>query len=233
MEKSNPLITTISFLILLFLILSCSKENIEKCSANCANVIFSGKIWDSSNRKGLADLPVRVYWKDAGFCIICPQDEIARSKTDAQGNFYLNLSVDSSRFHGNRLYVEVPIPGDYIANNSHNGVLATSLGQYIPLVQNIKFTMYQAANLNIKLQRTQTDNFISFELSYLFDFTTGGIYWHSGGPPLPHTEFTRVAGANVFTKVSWRKGYGPGMTSTFTDSIKCTVTGPNAIILDY
>src|SRR6185503_11113542 len=115
MKKINPIMAAISFLILLFLIVSCSKK-IEKCRVNCANVIFSGKAWDSSNRKGVANLPVRVYWEDAGLCYICPEDEIARSKTDAQGNFYLNLSVDSSRFHGNRLYVEVPLPGGYIAN---------------------------------------------------------------------------------------------------------------------
>jgi len=233
MKKINVAIATNAFLILLFLIVSCSKEKFEKCRGNCANVIFSGKAWDSSNRKGLADLPVRVYWEDAGLCYICPEDEIARSKTDAQGNFYLNLSVDSSRFHGNRLYVEVPLPGGYIANGSYNGVLATSLGQYVPLAQNIKFTMYEATNLNIKLQRTQTDNFIYFELNYLLDYTTGGIYGYNGSAPLPYTDFTRVTGANVFTKVSWRKGYGPGMTSTFTDSIKCTVAGPNTIILNY
>ena len=233
MKKINLARATNAVLILSFLIVSCSKEKIEKCQANCANIIISGKAWDSSNRKGLANIPVKVYWQDAGLCYICPEDVIATSKTDEQGNFYFNMSLDSSRFHGNRLRVEVPMPGGYIANSSHNGVLRESIGQYTPSFQNIKFTMYQAAKLNIKLTRTQTDNYIGFELSYLFDFTRGGIYGYFGPPPSPYTDFNVTAAANVYTKVSWQKWLSPGVISTFVDSIKCTVAGPNTITLNY
>src|SRR4030095_6537884 len=122
MKKIKPAMAANTFLILSFLIVSCSKEKMEKCLANCTNIIISGKAWDSSNRKGLANTTVKIYWQDAGICYICPEDVIATSKTDDLGNFYTNMSLDSSRFHGNRLHVEVPIPGGYIANSSHNGV---------------------------------------------------------------------------------------------------------------
>lgn len=225
--------TAVIVLSILALFCSCVKEGIEKCTANCANIIISGQVWDSSYRRGSPNIPIRVYWKDAGMSPIYTEDEIEKSKTDDQGNFYLNLSIDSSRFHGNNLYIEVPLSSDYIANGSHNGVLAESISQYYPLVQSLRFTMYQAANLKIKLQRTQTDNFIAFDLSYVFDYTTGGIYGHNGGPPLPYTEFNRITGANVYTKVTWRKVYSPGVFSFFTDSIKCIANTSNVLVMDY
>jgi hypothetical protein len=230
--KTIQFVVVVTVFINSFFIAACTKSDIEKCQSNCADIIISGKAWDSSAQKGLANLPVRVYWQDAGMCPICPEDQIASTKTDGDGNFYIDMQIDRLRFNGNRLHVQVSMPLGYVGNGSHNGVLDESTGQYQRLFQN-KFTMYQAANLNIKLQRTQTDNFISFELKYLFDYTTGGIYYRYGPPPLPYTEFIRVAGANVFTKVTWVKGYGFGMSATFTDSIKCVANTSNTIVLDY
>ncbi|HMK19724.1 MAG TPA: hypothetical protein VK492_16090 [Chitinophagaceae bacterium] len=233
MKKIKFAMIANTFFIMLLLIVSCSKEKIEKCRGNCANIIISGKVWDSSNRKGLANTTVKIYWQDAGVCYICPEDVIGTSKTDGEGNFYINMSIDSSRFHGNRLHIEAPLPGGYIANGSYNGVLRESIGQYNQSFQNIKFTMYQAAKLNIKLTRTQTDNYIGFELYYLFDFTRGEIYGYFGPPPSLYTDFNVTAAANVYTKVSWQKWLSPGVTSTFVDSIKCIVAGPNTITLNY
>ena len=229
MKKINLAIAAM----LSLLIASCTKEKIGKCRANCANIIISGQAWDSSYRKGLANLPVKLYWQDAGWCPICPENIIANSKTDADGRFYFNMSIDSSRFHGNALHIAVTMPTDYIANVSHNGFMKASIGQYVPSVQNIRFHMYEAAKLNIKLQRTQTDNYIGFELYYLFDYTRGGIYGYFGPPPSLYTDFNVTAAANVYTKVSWQKWHSPGVISTFVDSIKCVANTNNSITLEY
>ena len=233
MKKFNILKAAGLSLAALIFLASCSKEGIEKCRGNCANIIISGQAWDSSYRKGLANLPVKLYWQDAGFCILCPEDVIANSKTDANGRFYFNLSIDSSRFHGNRLHVAVTMPAGYIANGGYNGLMDESIAQYISSVQNMRFHMYESAKLNIKLQRTHTDNYIRFELHYLFVFTTGGIYGYFGPPPSPYTDFNVIAAANVYTKVSWQKWLSPGVISTFVDSIKCVANTNNSITLNY
>ena len=219
--------------ILSLLIVSCTKARIEKCRANCANIIISGQVWDSSNRKGLAKIPVKVYWQDAGICYLCPENVIAVFKTDDQGRFSLDMAIDSSLFHGNRLRISATMPGGYIANGSHNGFLEKSFIQYRQFYKNLKFTMYQAANLNIKLQRAQTDNFIIFELDYVFDFTRLGIYYYNGSAPVSVSSFNVVTGSGVFTKISWRKVHGVGMFSTFVDSIQCLANTNNSIILNY
>ena len=232
--KTSDLIKTVGILLsALALFNSCTKDGIEKCRANCANILISGQVWDSSYRKGIANHPVKLYWQDAGVCYICPEDVIANFKTDVNGRFHLNLSVDSSRFHGNRLHIAAELPAGYISNGSHNGFVDRSIRQYRQSIQNIKFTMYHATKLNIKLERRQTDNFIAFDLYYLFDFTRGGIYGYYGPPPLPVTNFNVVAAANVYTKVSWQKVYSPGVFSTFVDSIKCVANTHNSIVIGY
>lgn len=229
------------YLVALIFLTSCSKEGIEKCRGNCANIIISGQAWDSSYRKGLANLPVKLYWQDAGWCYLCPEDVIADSKTDASGRFYFNMSIDSSRFHGNALHIAVTMPNGYISNasvgyisngpNSRN--MDAAIYQYTPSVQNIRFHMYESAKLNIKLQRTQADNYIGFDLNYLFDFTTNGIYGYFGPPPSAYTDFNVTTAANVYTKVSWQKWPSPGVISTFVDSIKCVANTNNSITLNY
>jgi hypothetical protein len=223
------------------LIASCTKEGVDKCRSNCAIIIISGQAWDSSYRKGMANIPVKVYWQDAGMCFICPENIIANSKTDANGRFYFNMSIDSSRFHGNGLHIAVTMPTGYISNGSvgyisngsNGGNMDAAIYQYTSSVRNIRFHMYESAKLNIKLQRTQTDNYIGFDLNYRFDFTRFGIYGYFGPPPSAYTDFNVATAANVYTKVSWQKWLSPGVISTFVDSIKCVANSNNTITLNY
>lgn len=232
MKTPDTLKIIIALLTAFVLFSSCTKKPFD-CRSNCAKIIISGQVWDSSYRKGLPNLPVKIYWQDAGMCPICPESVIGNSNTDANGRFYFNMSIDSSRFHGNNLHVAAQLPADYIANTSHNGFVDESFSQYNQSFQNIKFTMFQAAKLNIRLQRTQTDNYIGFELFYRFAFTRFGIYGYFGPPPSQYTDFNVTTAANVYTKVSWHKAHSPGVFTDFVDSITCVANANNTIVLNY
>src|SRR5215204_3917468 len=92
-------------------IVSCKKET---CHGNCEEIKIVGRVVDSSNTKGLANILVKVYWQDRGICYQCPEIDISSKKTDKDGNFNFSVSIDTSRFGKYALYVAIPIPKGYI-----------------------------------------------------------------------------------------------------------------------
>jgi len=215
---------------------SCKKET---CQGNCANISISGTLIDSSTSRGLAKVPINVYWQDQGVCYSCPQIDVLNAKTDNDGNFSFTTSIDTSRFGRYALYVSAPIPPGYIPDGylgdpiNQENLLKESLSNYTSSFDNIRFILYQKTNLNIQLVRTQNDIFTGFDLDYYYDFTHLGLYTYTGPPPVSVTSFSRATAANVFTKIIWTKGYGFGQTSSFVDSIKCTVNTNNSISIPY
>lgn len=218
---------------LLFLV-SCKKE-FTKCSGNCETLTISGRVIDASNNKGVAGVPVSVYWMDAGICYVCPHLAVGGWKTNASGDFRFHVSVDRSMFGSYTLYVEVPVPHGYIANSREDTHLRANMHRYNPLeLQNLRFEVFQKTDLTLRLTRVNADNFRSFEVGYRYDYTGIGIYDNNGSQPATSFDVTVPTAANVFTKVYWSKWYGvPGQWTSFTDSIKCLAGRTNTIVINY
>src|SRR5436190_13250614 len=99
-----------SLLIISMLVFSCSK-NKDRCSRNCVDLEFSGQVFDSSNRAGLSNLPVKIIWADSG----SPIEDIGNGTTDNAGNFRIRTTIDTSKFApATRVVVLVKIPAGYI-----------------------------------------------------------------------------------------------------------------------
>lgn len=232
--EARTMLRSISLIAIIFII-SCKKDDLIKCSGNCVPVTVSGKVIDVSNNKGLAGIPVSVYWMDAGICYVCPHLNVGMGLSNKSGEFHFNVSVENSRFGMYALYVEVPVPNGYIANMKDETSLWANMHYYNPSeLQDLKFEMFQKTHLTMKLTRLNTDNFKWFEVSYRFDYTGYGIYDNNGNQPATSFDLTVSTAANVFTKVYWGKWYGvPGQWTYFTDSIKCIAGRNNSIVINY
>ncbi len=212
--------------VIITLSISCKKQ---MCDGNCAPISISGRVVDSSNRSGIPGVPIKIYWQDLGLCYICPEIDVAESKTDNDGNFSFTISIDSLQFGGHGLFVSATIPRGYIPD----GYLVEFLPAYVPSFNNIRFVLFQKTDLSIQLVRTQNDNFTSLDLHYYYNFTHSGLYSYMGSPPTAIESFNVATAANVFTKIVLTKAYGFGQTSTFTDSIKCKSNSLNKIVVNY
>jgi hypothetical protein len=219
------------FLALIAASVSCKKET---CQGNCADITFSGRLIDSSSSRGLAKISIKVYWQDRAVCYSRPELDVFNTKTDNDGNFSFTTPIDTSRFGRYALYVSTPVPSGYIPDGylgdpiNQDNVLKESLSTYTTSFANIRFILYQKTTLNIQLVRTQNDIFSGFDLDYYYGFVHLGLY-----TPVNITTFSRATAANVFTKITWTKGYGFGQTSSFVDFIKCTANTNNSIIISY
>ncbi len=211
------------------LIISCKKNS---CTGNCGEIQISGQVIDTSTNKGLANVPIQVYWQKSGFCISCNKINVTNSKTSNEGNFNFSATVDKDRFKNYFLFVEAAIPNGYIHSYSKTErVEYDYLSEYDPQVSNLRFVMYPKANLSIKVVKNQNDNFNFFDVKYTYSPTSIGIF----NPPgtFSDTTFSVETSANIFTKIEWRKGYGFGQTKNFADSIKCSPVSNNSFTINY
>ena len=216
-------------LLTILIIISCKKNN---CNGDCREIQISGQVIDTSNNKGLANVPIQVYWQDRGFCISCTQMHVNNSKTNNQGSFDFIVTVDRERFETDFLYVEAAIPNGYIHSYSKTErVEYDYITQYDNQVSGLRFVMYPKANLLIKLVKNQNDNFNFFDVKYTYSPTSIGIFNSSGA--FTDTAFNVETSANIFTKIEWRKGYGFGQSKNFVDSIKCSSQSNNSFTINY
>ena len=221
-----------SYLILFLFVASCNKQT---CDANCSDIRISGKVINASTNAGLADIPIRVYWQDQGICYSCPEIDVGNSKTNQHGDFNFTVPADTGRFGRYGLNMEIPVPSGYIKDyTAPDDRIVHTFSKYNPTdFQNLSFILHSKANLSIKLQRTQNDNFNNFILHYKYGSVFRSIYSYTGQPPVAVTDFNIVTGANVYTKILWTKWNGGVQISSFIDSIICALTGINSIIVNY
>lgn len=215
--------------LIISLIISCKKNT---CNGDCREIHISGRVVDTSNNKGLANVPIQIYWQDRGFCISCSKMNVSNSKTNNQGNFDFVVTVDKERFKNDFLYVEAAIPNGYIHSYSKTERFEYDyVTEYDPEVSGLRFVMYPKANLLIKLVKNQNDNFNFFDVQYTYSPTSIGIFHPSG--TFTDTTFSVETSANIYTKIEWRKGYGFGQTKNFIDSIKCSPASNNNFTINY
>jgi hypothetical protein len=213
------------------LIFSCSK-NKDQCHGNCVDVEISGQVFDSSNRTGLSNMPVKIIWADSGSSI----EDIGNGTTDNAGNFKIKATIDTSKFApSTRIVVLVKIPAGYItAGNvrpNPNDEAEKYIYQYTGNIAGLQFVFYQQAILTVNFQRTQSDVFSYFESRYQFEEPQ--LKFVSANSPLTTNVYTLYTAANIYTKVSWLKAYASGQIAGYSDSVKCLANSVNSITVNY
>jgi hypothetical protein len=207
------------------LITSCKKDKNE----NFKQVVILGSVYDSSNRIGMKNVPVKVYWYGPAM----QETQIDSTKTDAQGNYSFKTTIDILRFSNQSLEVAAVVPNGFISMHDleHSTVGASTVGysemMYMPL-----FAMYEKTNLTINLQRTTNDTFSEFQLYYNYG---GRDYWVNieNNRPTGTILYNVVTAVGVKTKVHWTKKLSSGAITTFQDSISVLPNTANSITVAY
>lgn len=214
-------------LLLVSLITSCEKE----CGDNCAEISITGQVINASNKQGIANVPIQIYWQESGFGFFNTTLKLAKTKTNRQGQFKISKIIDKAKFDSYYLKVEADIPNGFIDNYGQNEKLTDYISQY-QSINDIRMEIYPEAKLAIKLVKNQNDNFNYFDLNYSYHrpFSAGGFQSSNG---LSDTTFNVKTAPNVYTRITWRKSYGFGQTPTFVDSILCSSSKENVFIINY
>ena len=218
-------ITLISLAIFMF-ITSCRKTNNGE---DYRNITISGTVFDSSNRVGMADVTVRIFWYGPQF----QETPVDSVKTNEQGNYSIKLPIDISRFKDQSLTVAAVVPEGFISvvDIEHPNVGASIVG-YSEFMDLPDFPMYQKTNLAINLSRTSNDAFTELGLYYNYG---GRDYWANFGnsKPTGSVSFNVSTASGVQTNVYWKKKQSSGDITMFRDSIIPKSGIANTITIPY
>lgn len=222
------------FFILLFFI-SCQKENaVYQCKGNCKSYVISGRFYNAVTNTGMGNFPFTLRWDTfRGNCIFCPRklDDIYKGKTDNNGNFSINVNLDTSFFHDYSVVIN-PVDNESYYNEFHG---------YIDLKnsEHINVAFYPKATLKLNLKRTGTDTFNVLTASHSWDrqnYDNQSIYiqdlYSKGYHSVKDTTLTFSTVAGIMTRVTITKSLN-GTFVDVKDSMICQVNEPNILTINY
>jgi len=216
---------------LLLMLLSCRKETII-CNSNCAPIIISGTTFNKTTNKVQPNIPISLNWVRTTICI-CSQKNVFTGQSGSDGIFTISANIDSTMFrnHGLRLYVSKN--DDFIVIRDSPFINDDSFRFYIPGgYPPVQLNIYPQATLKILLQRSQTDNFESFNIQHssINEYNTVSDYYVSSPQEVIDRNIKELivpTVADVFTKIITTKRINILQTITKIDSVRCTKGGNN------
>lgn len=229
----------IPIIILTLFLNSCKKglPNQPNCTGNCVTININGNTSIKTSSAPLPNVPVDVTWIYNKYCILCATYKVASGKTDNDGKFNFNVTIDSTFFKDFALHVRVPTNTNYISvpfSGSLNYV-DVRFYEFTPSsFQNIKFDFYPKTYLTIRLHRTLTDNFDYFSIQHQFtNEISYNDYFISGPQFAKDTTLKVVTSADTYTKLAWQKTVINGQSIQKNDSLLCTSNGANVFDINY
>lgn len=218
------------------IIYTCKKDQ-PRCSGNCINISISGNTYIKTNGSALTNIPVEVNWFRKAYCIGCTSYKIATGKTDSDGKFNFNTTIDSTFFRNYFLSVRVPADTNYITVPGSGGVNFNEERLYdfnLSALQNLKFEFYPRVFLTINLHRTLPDNFNYFTVDHNFTPAFGYDDYLITGPQFAtDTTIKVVTSANIYTRIVWKKTIIGGQSNEQIDSLICTNNRTNIFTINY
>ena len=225
-----PLITLILF------VSSCRKDQ-PPCTGNCVNINISGTVYIKTSGAALQNVPVEVNWFRKAYCIGCTSYKVVSGKSDKDGKFNLNCTIDSTFFKNYFLSVRVPSDTNYLTTYGEGGLKFNEECFYdfnLPDLQNIKFEFYPKTFLTIKLHRVLSDHFDYFSVDHYFTNKFGyGDYLITSPQFATDTTFKVETTRDIYTKITWTKTVIGRDLNKQTDSVICTSNGTNVFNINY
>lgn len=201
------------------------------------NISISGNTYIKTSGDALANVPVEVNWFRRAYCIGCTSYKVASGKSDNNGRFSFNTTIDSSFFSDYFLSVRVPSDTNFIIVPSGGGVnfYEKRFDEFNPNdFDNLKFEFYPKTLLTIKLHRILSDNFDYFSVDHNFTNEFGyGDYIITGPEFATDTTIKVQTSADIYTRIVWKKTIIGGQSIEQTDSLICTNNGSNIFTINY
>lgn len=202
-------------------------------SGGCVTVNIKGAVYVKPSGTGLNKIPVEVKFIKKSGVWFPETNKVVSGKTNKNGEFNFQVTIDTMDFEGYRLLVNIPKQENYVSLEAHPSIGIGTVQRWFEdfeeeALQNIKIEYYKKAILTINLNRTQIDDFEDFYLTYSFDGNPG--FWAIERQSLNslNDTFQFETAADVYTKISWRKG-----GQYYTDSLICKQNSKNVINIDY
>lgn len=155
----------------LFCILFLSSCLKAKCTGNCTNTIFKGRIYDATVKRGFGGIKVRIIWSNQSQSYLYP--EVATVKTNQEGWFEIKVKINPDDFNNKSLNIQFEAPDGYELRGNLDGndfFSDESFYNYEPVAfQQIDFRLYPVTTAKVKMVRQQTDILKKTSLSYNFN----------------------------------------------------------------
>ena len=221
--------------ILVHLFVSCVDIYSPDCeTGNCVVVKIKGSVVVKPTGTGMSDIPVEVNF--VNFNTYPSHGMIIFSgKTDKNGEFNFNATIDLNSFKDYSLRVIVPAQENYIHNpHSDSGYSAITFHSFDEdAFQNINFEFYKETVLTINLNRTQTDD---FELFYMQQFILKNYIHHPiyvNGANASSRSLQQKAVADIYTIIVWQKILKNGERHSHIDSLICRTNTNNVFNINF
>ena len=210
------------------LFFSCKKQNIV-CTGNCYSLNVDGKVVNSLTNTVVADVPLIInQWR-----YTVSRRTVDELSSNSAGIFNKDIRIDSTMFqNGYFLSLTVKENDNYMTLRDKGNIRLYDLNSNT--FSNSTITVYPKANLSIKLNRNQNDDFEYFQIVYYFveheEFFAFSIL---SPKDLDKKELIVPTSSDIFTKVRATKRNSNGVYTTTLDSIKCIKGGTNIYTVNF
>jgi len=185
----------------------------------------------------LANIPVEVNWFKKEFCFTCTYYKVASGKSDNDGKFSFNTTIDTTFFKDYFLSVRVPADTNYFSGSAIGGDDVNEERIYnfnLVALQNINLDFCPKTFPTIKLHRMLSDDFNNFSVEHSFHDKMAYLdYLISVSQFATDTTIKVETSSDIYTKVTWTKVFGLGQFTQKTDSLICTADGANTFNINY
>ncbi len=237
----------IAILLLLVGANACTKtENLPACTGNCADIVFSGTMFDLSANAPLKGDDIKIYLNPyvAGALIQPNNYIVASGKTGSDGTFTFHAQYDTTKFASATLEVNATIPDGYIQYPQQIDPMAESGPSNIDALifdptdltsfSHLSFVLFQKTLLQIHMHRTTPILYGGYLLLDLRDNNVvGSVNGLIETAANKDTTVSAYTGANVYTIITASREISDTSYASTKDSIKCTKNGHNAIDIYY
>jgi len=217
---------------------SCEKDKKYEpdCSlGHCVNVGIRGVLHVNPSGKKLSNVPVEVFFVSKNpHHWFAPTPKVASGRTNKDGVFNFNVTIDTSFFATHNLTVRVPCQKDYLSTWLEHEYITQSFRDYDEkMLRNINFEFYIRTTLTIIYTRTEIDHYGGFHVEACFDNRCALVVIDR----MPELGTERVrqfeTAADIYTKITWIKANNAVDRETFVDSLIPRRNENNVFIINY
>jgi hypothetical protein len=211
---------------------SCLKA---KCTGNCINTIFKGRIYDATIKRGFGGIKVRMIWSNQSQSYLYP--EVTTVKTNQEGWFEINVKINPDNFNNKTLNIQFEAPDGYELRGNLDGndfFSDESFYSYNPTAfQQMDFRLYPVTTAKVKMVRLQSDLLKKTSLSYSFnnEYPThfGDVFSNFN----QDYEYQIYTAADIYTVVKLEKTLTSGVIISTSDSAIFKRNQVNTLQINY
>ena len=230
--------------LLIAIFASSCRKSLPACRGNCDPLSFSGNVTDLTSGQPTGNQTIEVTLRQKPYCLICSTLDVAKGSSDVNGHFEFKKIMDTTLLQDYYIQVQLTTTNGYItriapADSSVGPMYPRTRDFYSYTIDsslnNIQFKIYEKTPMQIHLHRTTSiitgREYLTLTYGFIGSEVTGTAFIMNSVNK-DTTVFINTA-ANVFTRLDAGKFITYDSLVDKIDSIKCNISGNNAIDISY